>query len=110
MDNDQANFQPLIPAHTVVDVRLGGEIDRFFWSFSVQNVFDELYFDYAIASAVHARHLQRLSAARARTLRLGRSCSLGSSGRWPFGVASRTTCGRFGLNHHIGCHITGTTS
>ena len=25
MDNDQANFQPMIPAHTTVDVRLGGE-------------------------------------------------------------------------------------
>ena len=32
MDNDQANFQPLIPAHTMVDVRLGGEIENFFWS------------------------------------------------------------------------------
>ena len=51
MDNDQANFQPLIPGTTVVDVRIGGEIDKFFWSFSVQNVFNVLYFDYAIASA-----------------------------------------------------------
>ena len=51
MDNDQANFQPLIPGKTVVDVRVGGEIDKFFWSLSVQNVFNTLYFDYAIASA-----------------------------------------------------------
>ena len=30
MDNDQANFQPLIPAHALVDVRLGGKVqDRF---------------------------------------------------------------------------------
>ena len=29
MDNDQANFQPLIPAHTTVDVRLGGEWSTF---------------------------------------------------------------------------------
>ena len=51
MDNDQANFQPLIPAHTVVDVRLGGKVDRFNWSVAVQNLFDEQYFDYAVASA-----------------------------------------------------------
>ena len=50
MDNDQLNVQPLIPAFYLVDVRLGGEIDRFFWSFSVQNLFDTSYFDYAVAS------------------------------------------------------------
>ncbi len=50
MDNDQLNIQPLIPAHYLVDVRLGGEVDRFFWSFSVQNLFDTNYFDYAVAS------------------------------------------------------------
>ncbi len=51
MDNDQRNVQPLIPGTAVVDVRVGGEIDKFFWSLSVQNVFNTLYFDYAIASA-----------------------------------------------------------
>ncbi len=51
MDNDQANFQPLIPAHTAVDLRLGGEIRNFFWSIAVQNLFNALYFDYAVASS-----------------------------------------------------------
>lgn len=51
MDNDQANFQPLIPAHTVVDIRAGGEIDRFSWSVSVQNLFNADYFDYSVASS-----------------------------------------------------------
>lgn len=50
MDNDQTNLQPLIPAHTIVDLRIGGEIEKFFWSFAVQNLFDVDYFDYAIAS------------------------------------------------------------
>jgi iron complex outermembrane receptor protein len=50
MDNDQVNLQPLIPAHTIVDVRIGGEIEKYFWSFAVQNLFDVDYFDYAIAS------------------------------------------------------------
>ena len=51
MDNDLRNLQPFIPAHTVVDVRVGGKIDRISWSVAVQNVFNQLYFDYAIASA-----------------------------------------------------------
>ncbi|MEP7029953.1 MAG: TonB-dependent receptor [Pseudolabrys sp.] len=51
MDNDQANFQPLIPAHITADVRLGGEIDKFSWSVAVQNLFNVLYFDYAVASS-----------------------------------------------------------
>ncbi len=51
MDNDQANVQPLIPAHTVVDARIGGEFEKLFWSFAVQNVFDVKFFEYAIASA-----------------------------------------------------------
>jgi iron complex outermembrane receptor protein len=50
MDNDQVNLQPFIPAHTVVDARLSGEIEHFFWSFAVQNLLDEKYFDYAVAS------------------------------------------------------------
>ena len=51
MDNDQPNTQPLIPANATVDFRLSGEYDRFFWSLSVNNVFNALYYDYAIASA-----------------------------------------------------------
>jgi iron complex outermembrane receptor protein len=50
MDNDQVNLQPMIPAHTVVDVRLGGVMKNFFWSVSVQNLFNAQYFDYAVAS------------------------------------------------------------
>lgn len=51
MDNDQANFQPYIPSHTTFDLRIGGEIEQFFWSATVNNVFDQEYFDYAVASA-----------------------------------------------------------
>lgn len=50
MDNDQVNLQPLIPAHTTVDVRLGGVVEKFYWSVSVQNLFNAQYFDYAVAS------------------------------------------------------------
>jgi iron complex outermembrane receptor protein len=51
MDNDQANFQPLIPANATIDVKLGGQYDRFFWSLAVLNLFNVSYFDYSIASA-----------------------------------------------------------
>ncbi|MGL5164616.1 MAG: TonB-dependent receptor [Afipia sp.] len=50
-DNDQRNFQPLIPANATVDLKISGEVDRFFWSFSVNNLFDVLTYDYGIASA-----------------------------------------------------------
>jgi iron complex outermembrane receptor protein len=50
MDNDFANTQKMIPARAIVDMRIGGAIKNFFWSFTIQNVFDDLYYDYAIAS------------------------------------------------------------
>jgi iron complex outermembrane receptor protein len=51
MDNDQANIKELIPANATVDFKLSGAYDRFFWSLSVNNIFNVLYYDYAIASA-----------------------------------------------------------
>jgi iron complex outermembrane recepter protein len=48
-DGDEANAgRMIIPASTVVDVRVGGEVDNLFWSFAVQNLFNRLYFDYAL--------------------------------------------------------------
>lgn len=51
MDNDQPNVQPTIPGNATVDLKLGGEYQNLFWSFTVQNVLDADYFDYAVASA-----------------------------------------------------------
>lgn len=52
MDNDQANFQPQIPAFMLLDLRLGGSLDnRLRWSLLVQNLLDRKYFDYSIASS-----------------------------------------------------------
>ncbi len=51
MDNDQANFQPMIPAFTTVDLRIGGEVKNMFWSVAAQNLFNVKYFDYAVASS-----------------------------------------------------------
>jgi iron complex outermembrane recepter protein len=48
-DGDEANLgASMIPAYAVVDVKLGGEIDRFFWSIAVQNLFNKNYYDYAL--------------------------------------------------------------
>jgi iron complex outermembrane receptor protein len=54
MDNDQSNTQPTIPANATMDLKVSGEIDRFFWSASVNNLFNAQYYDYAIASAFTA--------------------------------------------------------
>ena len=51
LDNDQANFQPLIPPHTTADIRIGGEWKNYTWSFAVQNLFDVHYYDYGVASS-----------------------------------------------------------
>ena len=50
----------MIPAHAVVDMRIGGDIPfaghakpsgrKAFWSFTVQNLFNDMYYDYGIAS------------------------------------------------------------
>jgi iron complex outermembrane receptor protein len=54
MDNDQPNTQPTIPANATLDLKVSGEIDRFFWSASVANLFNAQYYDYAVASAFTA--------------------------------------------------------
>jgi iron complex outermembrane receptor protein len=49
IDGDEANVSPIrIPSSTVVDLRIGGEIQKFFWSFTIQNLFDYKYYDYAL--------------------------------------------------------------
>ena len=54
MDNDQVNGvgngAAPIPAYTLVDLRLAGEIGAFNWSAAVNNLFDKDYFNYAAAS------------------------------------------------------------
>jgi iron complex outermembrane receptor protein len=50
MDNDQTNRQRSIPGDATVDFKLSGEYKHFFWSLSVNNLFNALYYDYAIAS------------------------------------------------------------
>jgi iron complex outermembrane receptor protein len=51
MDNDQANRQTVIPGDATVDLKLSGQYEHFFWSVSVNNLLNALYYDYAVASA-----------------------------------------------------------
>jgi iron complex outermembrane receptor protein len=51
MDNDQANTQRRIPADATIDFKLSGAYEHFFWSLSVNNLLNALYYDYAVASA-----------------------------------------------------------
>src|SRR5581483_3356187 len=49
VDQDNTNTNPVkIPSYTLWDLRLAGEVDRFFWSVAVENIFDLHYFDYGI--------------------------------------------------------------
>lgn len=50
MDNDQSNKQRRIPADATIDLKLSGAYEHFFWSVSANNLFNALYYDYAIAS------------------------------------------------------------
>jgi iron complex outermembrane recepter protein len=50
MDNDQTNTQLPIPGNATADLKLSGAYEHFFWSVSVNNLFNALYYDYAIAS------------------------------------------------------------
>ena len=54
MDNDQANTQRLIPADATIDFKLSGAYENLFWSVSVNNVLNALYYDYAVASTFTA--------------------------------------------------------
>jgi iron complex outermembrane receptor protein len=51
MDNDQQNAQSRIPASATIDFKLSGAYEHFFWSLSVNNLLNALYYDYAVASA-----------------------------------------------------------
>jgi iron complex outermembrane receptor protein len=58
MDNDQANTQRRIPARRHRRLEAERAYEHFFWSLSVNNLFNALYYDYAIASSFHAGPLR----------------------------------------------------
>jgi len=50
LDGDEINANAVyfVPSTTLVDLKVGGQVDRFFWSAAVQNVFGRQYYDYGL--------------------------------------------------------------
>jgi iron complex outermembrane receptor protein len=51
LGDDFTNTAPRIPAHTLVDLKLSGEVERINWSVAVQNLFDVRYYEEGFASS-----------------------------------------------------------
>ena len=59
LENDERNIFEKIPSATVADLKVGGQLNsknygHAIWSAKVNNVFDESYYNYGIASATEA--------------------------------------------------------
>ena len=50
LDGDEINANAVyfVPTTTLVDLKVGGQLDHFFWSAAVQNIFDRQYYDYGL--------------------------------------------------------------
>ena len=47
-NENNANAVYFVPTTTLVDLKIGGEMENFFWSAAVQNVFDREFYDYGL--------------------------------------------------------------
>src|SRR5262249_29904692 len=50
LDGDEINANAVykVPTTTLVDLKVGGEKEHFFWSAAAQNLFDRKYYDYGL--------------------------------------------------------------
>ena len=51
MESDDENFQPKIPGFALLDLATNIDFDKFYTSLSINNIFDETYYNYAVASS-----------------------------------------------------------
>ena len=51
MESDDENFQPKIPSYVIANLGISSAFDKFFSSLSINNLFDETYYNYAVASS-----------------------------------------------------------
>ena len=51
MESDDENFQPKIPSYFTADTSLNSNIGGFEINFLIKNIFDERYYNYAVASS-----------------------------------------------------------
>ena len=52
MESDDENFQDTkIPSYVKVNMSITSKFDKFFFTLSINNIFDEKYHNYAVASS-----------------------------------------------------------
>ena len=51
MESDDENFQPKIPGYAILNLSLNAKLNNFFSTISINNIFDEKYYNYAVASS-----------------------------------------------------------
>ena len=54
VSNDQENIEPVIPSYYVLDAQLASSVsNKYSWSAGVNNLLNEKYYDFAVASSFH---------------------------------------------------------
>ena len=55
VSNDQENIEPVIPSYYVFDAQLASNAsNKYSWSAGVNNLLNEKYYDFAVASPFHS--------------------------------------------------------
>lgn len=54
LENDEANTFPKTPDHVLVGLKIAGDVGPAFWSATINNLLDEDYFNYGVASTTTA--------------------------------------------------------
>ena len=54
LENDEANTFPKTPDHVLLSIKIGGEVGHLFWSATMNNLLDQKYFNYGVASTTTA--------------------------------------------------------
>ena len=54
LENDEANTFPKTPDHVLLSIKIGGDIGHLFWSATINNLLDQKYFNYGVASTTTA--------------------------------------------------------
>ena len=55
MESDDENFQPRIPSYVIANITLSSKFNNFFADLAINNIFDETYFNYAVASSAASK-------------------------------------------------------
>ena len=50
-ESDYENFQPKITGYVIANISINSKFDKFFSSLTINNIFNETYYNYAVASS-----------------------------------------------------------